>query len=589
MNGKDIFLGLRYVESAFLEEAEKGTFSAAAKKEGTFARRSVRRPMLIAAVIALSLLLVGCGVVYVMHLQDLAVGSKKTDVPIYDENGLYQGMEIMDQTVLTVSGLAGSPNYEAAQEWFDFMQEFDPQYEILVGLEGKKLQFPEKYDPYHVYDQKMADKIDEITEKFGLQLLGPAREHRSAKALLRYLGIDSVVAPGSGAEAEYQRSSYYEGGGLRLDFDLRMAEWPYLCPCTLCLTPKDRFDPALVSLDDTGDWKDWTYTTAAGDQVLILRSPSAMSAWIFCDRADTAVSLQVEAIHSDYQDHKLVSTAMTDQQLEQAADAINFRLTPNPGDPALLEENTADPSVLTQTQNGVTITVKKVETDGHTAYITLGVTAPEGTVLVGDRDSSSADFGNIMQDFFTPKSDRVRDGGFASVSLLDDGDGKDNTMDIQVVTRQYFTDGKPAFSPEEPWRLYIEDVKVMFVNPKIGDFDTFWKGEGNWQFDIPFDNGDFRELEFIKEPVTTKDGGGNDVVLTSLRLRTYSGILVTEGMTHPADLCDHQNQKYPYVVLEDGRQIRMGSTCQPDYEEPLPMDQVALVVLPDGTKLEPVR
>lgn len=57
MNGKDIFLGLGCVHSKFIEEAESGTLDTA---RGS----GIKRPLLIAAVIALSALLVGCGIVY---------------------------------------------------------------------------------------------------------------------------------------------------------------------------------------------------------------------------------------------------------------------------------------------------------------------------------------------------------------------------------------------------------------------------------------------------------------------------------------------------------------------------------------------
>lgn len=60
MNGKELFLGLSYINRKYIEEAEKDTVSSfSAKKRGR-----LRSPLLIAAVIALTLLLVGCAVAY---------------------------------------------------------------------------------------------------------------------------------------------------------------------------------------------------------------------------------------------------------------------------------------------------------------------------------------------------------------------------------------------------------------------------------------------------------------------------------------------------------------------------------------------
>lgn len=54
MNGRDIFLGLSYIDERYIQEAEQAMLP----------RRSLRRPLLLAAVLALTLLLVGCAVVY---------------------------------------------------------------------------------------------------------------------------------------------------------------------------------------------------------------------------------------------------------------------------------------------------------------------------------------------------------------------------------------------------------------------------------------------------------------------------------------------------------------------------------------------
>lgn len=63
MNGKDVFWGLKYIGTDLVEEAEYGTFSALAENNTSAKQHStIRRPLLIAAIIAMTLLLVGCTV-----------------------------------------------------------------------------------------------------------------------------------------------------------------------------------------------------------------------------------------------------------------------------------------------------------------------------------------------------------------------------------------------------------------------------------------------------------------------------------------------------------------------------------------------
>ena len=72
MNGKDIFLGLKYVDEDLIEEAETARFPVQTNQKNT--HRKIRRPLLIAAIIAVMLLLVGCAVVYVLRMQDVRIG-----------------------------------------------------------------------------------------------------------------------------------------------------------------------------------------------------------------------------------------------------------------------------------------------------------------------------------------------------------------------------------------------------------------------------------------------------------------------------------------------------------------------------------
>ena len=85
MNGKDIFLGLRYVDEEWIEEAEFGKFPhQAVQTESSKKRIAFRRPFLIAALIALTLLLVGCGVVYVMKMQDVKIAEAFMKINRFD-------------------------------------------------------------------------------------------------------------------------------------------------------------------------------------------------------------------------------------------------------------------------------------------------------------------------------------------------------------------------------------------------------------------------------------------------------------------------------------------------------------------------
>ena len=70
MNGQEIFLGLSYISRKYIEEAETETISGGrGAYEAPGKAHRIRRPFLLAAVIALLLLLVGCAAVYVLKME----------------------------------------------------------------------------------------------------------------------------------------------------------------------------------------------------------------------------------------------------------------------------------------------------------------------------------------------------------------------------------------------------------------------------------------------------------------------------------------------------------------------------------------
>lgn len=315
------------------------------------------------------------------------------------------------------------------------------------------------------------------------------------------------------------------------------------------------------------------------------------------------VSVRIQSEHSVGTDEggvqQFTNTPMTDRQLEQAADAINWELALKPGDPALLEGSAGDSSQTVQIQNGVAVKLKKVETDGLTAYITLGVTAPEGTKLTRDTDTRTHLW------FDTARLSSPESMQSIGVSLTggakEDGDGKDNTIDIVLTAETYAESDGDSFCPGDMWQLYLEDVQLKTWNHERMQEEILWEVSGAWKFDIPIsESNNFRELEFVKDPITTSlctgwHADGTDVfenaTLYSLKLRTFSARFSAKGPYEGAglDFTDARNDKFPYVVLKDGTTINLWLTSGNGTNfDPIPVDEVAYLMLIDGTKLTPV-
>ena len=155
MNGKELLLGLSYISPKYIEEAKN--YSASQK------RIRFRKPLLIAAVIALTLLLVGCAVVYVLRLQDMAFGQETQEA--------FEG-DIRNRTLLSLQGVKGTPGYQATKEWYEWLQTYDTDMSIYHSEEAFSEDFGDDYYAYNLYTREMKDKLDEICAKYHLNLLG---------------------------------------------------------------------------------------------------------------------------------------------------------------------------------------------------------------------------------------------------------------------------------------------------------------------------------------------------------------------------------------------------------------------------------
>lgn len=586
MNGKDLLTTLGDISPKYYQEAESGQLSSTGKK--------LHRPFLLAAVIAMTTLLVGCGIAYVLKMQNLKVGDWEMTTPVFDENMEFQGYEPMTQQMLTLAGLKGSPNYQASKEWFDFTSSYDPNYTIENSLRGNMPEYPDCYDAYGPYTQDMVDKIDEIAAKYDLKLLGPSAKIHSYKRFYREMGMDSILNPGSKATIDIFSAGGYEGGSWGLyAFFMQMPEedgnWPYQMLNSLYFNKKDCFNTMLASVGDTGDWREWNYTTKAGHKVLMLTSPSDYG-WIFCDRGDAMISVRVENSHNGGYDEEseswVDSVHMTNRQFEQVADAIDFSMQP-----VYKGEYKPDGSAKVQTQNGYTMELKSVETDGNVAYITLGITAPENIVLMKpELGPYQLDSGNPWHERLSTDS-RKAGGGSVKSKLVDDLDGKDNTCDMVISSEYSYSDGSKPFSADTEWYLYFEDLIRDYFD-KDNNYQKELLAEGIWGFDIGFENGAFRELELIHQPVSTKACVGfkasgedvfEDVEITSFTLRSLSATIV--GNRENVDFASDSKHQI-FVVMQDSSRVELqpGNGSILVAEQPIDLDQVDHVLLPDGTK-----
>lgn len=272
MNGQNLLMGLSYIDRKFIEESE---MDAMPKR-----RQSLRRPLLVAAIVALSLLLVGCAVVHIMRMQDLHIGGHTV---------IHQAAEESEPTevqleVLSLQGMKNTPAYLANQEWLQFTESYTPE-------RGDYWESEEAYWAYSVLDQTMVDKVDELCGKYGLKVIGkPWHEHQDCNQFLKLIGIQSLLESGSSAALHIPQGRFFEGGSFTIYGDIALSEGDPPAYITYQYVCKDVFYDVFAYVDpDTVTER--PYTTADGTAVLLLEGEN--SGIIMADREDSFITIDV--------------------------------------------------------------------------------------------------------------------------------------------------------------------------------------------------------------------------------------------------------------------------------------------------------
>lgn len=300
----------------------KDVYVLAAKNMQPHQRRTLRRPLLIAAVIILILALVGCAVVYIFSLDQMILGTEY----IEDRTGVTE-----PRTRLSLQGYVGSDSYMGAKEWYDFLQTYDQDGAIEFSDEAYSVEFSEEYQNYNLYSVEMKEKLDEICQKYELELLGPILMDTTAENMFRELGINGILREDAQAEIDWSNGGpgyFFKSGSFEVECYVTLTEennpWPYKNLITFRCHNKKSFDDVTIGMEDPSVYEEWNYTTSDGVETLLVKGPEA--AFIVADIGDyfiTVTGIDTKAgniLDGEY--------TMSREGLEAYAEIFDFSIRP---------------------------------------------------------------------------------------------------------------------------------------------------------------------------------------------------------------------------------------------------------------------
>lgn len=332
MTGKDLLTAMSGIDGRYIEEAAP----AAAPKT-----RSLRRPLLVAAAIAAALLLVGCGIVYALRLQNMSIG-KATYTQRFDDKGKAIDPVEKSLDIITPYGRSGDAIQQALKEWYEFQESYDPDY-LLATNEPDIPSIPNQYEyTYGCYTQEMVDKVDEIAAKYDLKLLEewiPFQRYQS-DIFLEETGIQSLLLPDSGAQITGMAGMLYPPYNFSMEFNL-VTENAGTLMTSYGYARKDYFPRAFPGGMDIDAYEQWDHTTPGGTKLLLALNSKGQGE-VIAEQENAMIMISIDGnratSHTAYPD---ASEVMTKAELESIADQFDYSVQPKEVNRAVVEEKLA--------------------------------------------------------------------------------------------------------------------------------------------------------------------------------------------------------------------------------------------------------
>ena len=310
---------------------------------------------------------------------------------------------------LTLESLQSSANYKASMEIKDYVQSYNATGDVDETLS-------EAYRAYGCRNTEMAQKVDEICTKYGLNKVGDGISPDTTEEMFTALNVRSMVKASGNGDVTTSNPSYSADGNFEFWGATTVSGVDYPIEYRVYRAMKQTLSTAYWEIENTSDYQWSNYVTTAGTDVLIAAGQS--NSLVLTDTGDSVVVIVVmNATTGDTQTGKAT--------LEAFANTFDLSLAPR--------TRNAPVETTAPTESGTAIP------EAYQPVIAKYVTAL--TEHWGGEACSNADI-SILVSYATSPSEL----GYALLDL--DNDGTDelviaNNAERQVIYDLYsLVDGK---------------------------------------------------------------------------------------------------------------------------------------------------
>lgn len=247
------------------------------------------------------------------------VGKEKVQVKsvVFEESG---SATLVEVDMMSMAGLAGSPECDACTEYQEFLKTYDEDGKIISSIGNDGTGIGEEYEAYSCYTQEMADKIDEICGKYGLIKMTGFELPENYSELCEGAGVgDFLGAASEEAAMEYEDSYYYADGSFQMSVNVIVAG--SMSDCQISRHAKGTFGETVLNVGNIEEYRQWSYKTKCGVTVLLANNGTEQ-ALILADLEKSFIAVNVMG------NIRTNSFDVSDEMLEKIADSIDFSVIP---------------------------------------------------------------------------------------------------------------------------------------------------------------------------------------------------------------------------------------------------------------------
>ena len=302
---------------------------------------------------------------------------------------------------LTLESLLSSANYKASMEIKDYVQSCNATGDVDETLS-------ESYRAYGCRNAEMAQKVDEICAKYGLNKVGNGISPDTTEEMFTALNVRSMVKDSGNGDVTTSNPSYSADGNFEFWGATMVSGVDYPIEYRVYRAMKQTLSTAYWEIENTSDYQWSNYVTTAGTDVLIAVGQS--KSLVLTDTGDSVV--MIVAMNATAGDSQMGKAA-----LEAFANTFDLSLAPR--------TRNAPVETTAPTESGTAIP------EAYQPVIAKYVTAL--TEHWGGEACSNADI-SILVSYATSPSEL----GYALLDL--DNDGTDELVIANDAERQVIYD-----------------------------------------------------------------------------------------------------------------------------------------------------